>query len=109
MSTATAWLMLLAAGVLDVLWALSMKYADGYTRPGWSALSLALLAAFVWLLGRSLSVLPVGTAYAVWTGIGAVGTVVAGALLFGESLGMMRLAGVALVLAGIVLLKLAPG
>ena len=108
MSTATAWLMLLAAGVLDVLWALSMKYADGYTRLGWSALSLALLAAFVWLLGRSLSVLPVGTAYAVWTGIGAVGTVVAGALLFGESLGPLRLAGVALVLAGIVLLKLAP-
>lgn len=108
MSTATAWSMLLVAGVLDVLWALSMKYADGYTRLGWSSLSLVLLAAFVWLLGRSLSVLPVGTAYAVWTGIGAVGTVVAGALLFGESLGALRLAGVALVLAGIVLLKLAP-
>ena len=108
MSTAAAWALLLLAGVLDVLWALAMKQAQGYTRPGWSLTSLLLLAAFVWLLGKSLSVLPVGTAYAVWTGLGAVGTVLAGALLFGESLGAMRLGGVALVLAGIVVLKLAP-
>ncbi|MFC3551874.1 DMT family transporter [Lysobacter cavernae] len=109
MSAATAWLMLLLAGVLDVLWALAMKQAQGYTRLGWTLTSLLLLAAFVWLLGKSLSVLPVGTAYAVWTGIGAVGTVLAGALLFGESLGAARLGGIALVLAGIVVLKLAPG
>lgn len=108
MSHALAWGMLLVAGVLDVLWALAMKQAEGYTRLGWSLVSLLLLAAFVWLLGRSLSVLPVGTAYAVWTGIGAVGTVLAGALLFGESLGAVRLGGIALVLAGIVVLKLAP-
>lgn len=108
MSNALAWGMLLVAGVLDVLWALAMKQAEGYTRLGWSFVSLLLLAAFVWLLGRSLSVLPVGTAYAVWTGIGAVGTVLAGAWLFGESLGAMRLSGIALVLAGIVVLKLAP-
>lgn len=108
MTPATAWLLLLAAGALDVAWALAMKYADGYTRPGWSLVSLLLLAAFVYLLGKSLTVLPVGTAYAVWTGIGAVGTVIAGALLFGESLGLARLGGIALVLAGIVLLKLAP-
>jgi len=74
---------LLAAGVLDVLWAIAMKYADGYTRIGWSILSLALLAAFVFLLGRSLQVLPVGT-YAVWTGVGAVGTVLMGVVLFAE-------------------------
>jgi len=108
MTPATAWLLLLVAGLLDVLWALAMKYAEGYTRPGWSVASLLLLGAFVWLLGRSLTVLPVGTAYAVWTGIGAIGTVVAGALLFGEALGAMRLMGIGLVLAGIVVLKVAP-
>lgn len=108
MKPTLAWGLLLLAGVLDVLWALAMKQSQGYTRPGWSVLSLLLLGGFVWLLGRSLSVLPVGTAYAVWTGLGAVGTVLAGAWLFGESLGAMRLGGVALVLAGIVVLKLAP-
>lgn len=108
MKPTVAWGLLLLAGALDVLWALAMKQSQGYTRPGWSVLSLLLLGGFVWLLGRSLSVLPVGTAYAVWTGLGAVGTVLAGAWLFGESLGAMRLGGVALVLAGIVVLKLAP-
>jgi quaternary ammonium compound-resistance protein SugE len=108
MTTATACWLLIVAGVLDVLWAVAMKYADGYTRTGWSLVSLFLLAAFVWLLGRSLTVLPVGTAYAVWTGIGAIGTVAAGAWLFGEPLGAMRLCGIALVLAGIVVLKLVP-
>lgn len=84
-----------------------MKYAEGYTRTGWTLISLALLAAFVFLLGRSLTVLPVGTAYAVWTGIGAAGTVVMGVLLFGESLEPLRLGGIALVVVGIVALKIA--
>ncbi|WKB55040.1 DMT family transporter [Eleftheria terrae] len=104
-----AWLALVAAGLLDVAWALSMKQAQGYTRLGWSLLSLALLGAFVYLLGRALQALPLGTAYAVWTGIGAVGTVLAGALAFGESLDVPRLLGIGLVLTGIVVLKLAPG
>ena len=69
------WGILVAAGLLDVAWAIAMKYANGYTRAGWSLLSLVFLAAFVILLGRALQVLPVGTAYAVWTGIGAIGTV----------------------------------
>lgn len=103
-----AWAALIAAGLLDVAWAVSMKYAQGYTRLGWSLVSLALLGAFVFLLGRALQALPVGTAYAVWTGIGAIGTVLMGAFLFGESLNPVRLAGIALVLAGIVALKLAP-
>lgn len=107
MSQTTAWLALFAAGGLDVAWAISMKYADGYTRFGWTVLSLLLLAAFVYLLGRCLTVLPVGTAYAVWTGIGAAGTVLMGALLFGESLAPLRLAGVLLVVTGIVALKAA--
>lgn len=109
MSPALAWLALVAAGLLDVAWALSMKQAQGYTRLGWSLLSLALLGAFVYLLGRALQALPLGTAYAVWTGIGAVGTVLAGALAFGESLDVPRLLGIGLVPAGIVVLKLAPG
>jgi quaternary ammonium compound-resistance protein SugE len=85
-----------------------MKYAEGYTRPGWSLISLLLLAAFVYLLGRVLAVLPVGSAYAVWTGIGAAGTVLLGVLLFGESLSPARIGGVVLVVLGIVLLKTAP-
>jgi quaternary ammonium compound-resistance protein SugE len=108
MSQGLAWVLLVAAGLLDVAWAITMKLAQGYTRPGWSALSLLLLAGFVYLLGRVLDVLPVGTAYAVWTGIGAAGTVLVGMLLFEESVNAMRLVGVALVVAGIAALKAAP-
>jgi quaternary ammonium compound-resistance protein SugE len=109
MSPGLAWGALLLAGLLDVAWALSMKAAEGWTRPGWSLASLAFLGGFVWLLGRALQVLPVGTAYAAWTGLGAAGTVLAGALLFGEALGAARLLGIALVLAGILALRVAPG
>jgi quaternary ammonium compound-resistance protein SugE len=108
MSQSLAWIALVAAGLLDVAWAIAMKYADGYTRLGWSLLSLVLLAAFVFLLGRALQALPVGTAYAVWNGIGAVGTVLMGIVLFGETLNPVRLGGIALVLIGIIALKLAP-
>jgi quaternary ammonium compound-resistance protein SugE len=107
MGQTAAWITLVSAGLLDVAWAVSMKYADGYTRLGWSVLSLALLGLFVFLLGKTLQVLPVGIAYAVWTGIGAIGTVMMGALLFGEALSRAQLGGVALVVAGIALLKLA--
>lgn len=108
MSQTVAWILLLVAGLLDVAWAISMKYADGYTKPGWSIVSILLLAAFVYLLGRVLEALPVGTAYAVWTGIGAAGTVIAGMVLFAEPLGLLRLGGVVVVLVGIAMLKLAP-
>lgn len=108
MSQGTAWLLLVVSGLLDVAWAVSMKYAEGYTRLGWSLVSLILLAAFVYLLGRVLAVLPVGSAYAVWTGIGAAVTVLLGILLFGESLSLARIGGVILVVLGIVLLKAAP-
>lgn len=107
MSPSSAWAMLVIAGLLDVGWAIAMKYAEGYTRAGWSIVSLALLAAFVLLLGRALKVLEVGVAYSVWTGIGAAGTFSMGVVLFGESLSAMKLAGIALVLLGIVALKLA--
>src|SRR3954454_16693292 len=102
MSPQIAWVVLVTAGLLDVGWAVAMKYADGYTRLGWSLVSLVLLAAFVFLLGRALQVLEIGTAYTVWTGIGAVGTLTMGVLLFGEAVSTTKLAGIALVLAGIV-------
>lgn len=108
MSQSVAWSLLILSGLLDVAWAVSMKYAEGYTRPGWTILSLVLLGAFVYLLGRVLEVLPIGTAYAVWTGIGAAGTVLLGIVLFAESVSPMRLGGVALVVLGIVALRLAP-
>jgi quaternary ammonium compound-resistance protein SugE len=101
--------MLVLAGILDVLWALSLKYAEGYTKLGWSLVSVAVLALLVILLGRSLLVLPVGTAYAVWTGIGAAGTVVMGILLFGESADPGRLAWIGLIVVGIIGLKLRSG
>ncbi|WP_439356808.1 DMT family transporter [Bradyrhizobium sp. DASA03007] len=107
MSQSAAWLMLVIAGALDVGWAISMKYAEGYTRAGWSLASLVLLAAFVFPLGRALNVLEVGVAYSVWTGIGAAGTFLLGVVLFGETLSAVKLAGIALVLTGIVALKLA--
>lgn len=108
MKPATAWLLLIAAGLIDVAWAASMKLSQGYTRLGWTALSLIALAAFVYLLGRALTALPVGSAYAVWTGIGAAGTVLLGAAVFGETLNPLRIGGVALIVAGIVLLHRAP-
>ncbi|MCC8937703.1 multidrug efflux SMR transporter [Bradyrhizobium sp. Arg68] len=108
MSHSIAWIALVVAGLLDVGWAISMKYAEGYTRLGWTLVSLLLLAAFVFLLGRALQVLGVGVAYTVWTGIGAVGTLSMGVLLFNEALNPMKIAGIALVLAGIAALKIAP-
>ncbi|MCS3449169.1 MULTISPECIES: DMT family transporter [Bradyrhizobium] len=108
MSHSVAWIALIVAGLLDVGWAISMKYAEGYTRLGWTLVSLLLLAAFVFLLGRALQVLGVGVAYTVWTGIGAAGTLAMGVLLFNEALNPMKVAGIALVLIGIAALKLAP-
>lgn len=108
MNQTAAWQALVAAGFFDVAWAVSMRYAEGYTRPGWSLASLVFLGLFVSLLGRALEALPVGAAYAVWTGIGAAGTVFIGVLRFGETLNPVRVVGVVLVLAGIVALRLAP-
>lgn len=106
MTSSIAWILLIISGLLDVAWAVSIKYADGYSRPGWSVLSLGLLASFVYLLGRSLEALPVGTAYAVWTGIGAVGTTALGVFLFQEPVNAIRLCSIFLVIAGIAGLKL---
>lgn len=86
--------------------ALSMKKAEGFSNPAWTAVSLVLLAIFVVLLTKALQVLPVGTAYDVWPGIGAAGTVCAGIMLFGEPASAMRLIFIAIIVAGIVGLNL---
>ncbi len=103
------WLILILAGVLETAWAVGLKYTDGFSRPVPTALTVAALIASVWLLALSVRTLPLGTAYAVWTGIGAVGTVIFGILRFGESASWFRLACVGLIVVGLVGLKLAPG
>lgn len=107
MSTNWGWIMLVASGVVDVAWALATKKADGFREPGWTLISLVLLALFVWFLAKALQVLPVGTAYAVWTGIGAVGSVGAGIVLFGEAADVTKLLFVGVTLVGIIGLKAA--
>ncbi len=101
-----AWIWLLVAGLLEVAWAIGLKASDGFRRPGISALTVTAMIASFYGLAQALKVLPVGTGYAVWTGIGAVGTAIAGIVLFGESKDVGRLVSVALIVAGIVGLKL---
>ena len=102
MTTTWGWIYLIASGLIDVAWALSAKKAQGFTNPAWTAVSLVLLALFVFLLTKALEVLPVGTAYAVWTGIGAAGTVLVGIVLFSEPASAIRLVFIAIIVAGIV-------
>ncbi|MCK1659449.1 MULTISPECIES: quaternary ammonium compound efflux SMR transporter SugE [unclassified Bradyrhizobium] len=101
-----AWSILLVAGLLEVGWAIGLKYTEGFTKPVPSVLTLAAMAGSVTLLGLALKTLPIGTAYAVWTGIGAVGTAALGIILFGEPAAAFRLASIGLIVAGIVGLKL---
>ncbi len=103
---AAAWAVLLIAGLCEVAWAVGLKYTEGFTRLAPTVWTLAAMAASVLLLAWSLKTLPVGTAYAVWTGIGAVGTAMLGMVLFGESREAARLASIALIVAGILGLKL---
>jgi quaternary ammonium compound-resistance protein SugE len=101
-----AWLLLLIAGLLEIGWAVGLKYTEGFTRLVPSVLTLISMAASVGMLGLALKTLPIGTAYAVWTGIGAVGTAILGIALFGDPVGIARLACIGLIVAGIVGLKL---
>lgn len=102
-----AWGILFLAGLLEIGWAVGLKYTDGFTRPWPTAGTAAALVGSIALLGAALRTLPLGTAYAVWTGIGTVGTAIVGILLFGEAAGAVRLLCVALIVAGIIGLKLA--
>ena len=104
-----AWFYLLLAGLLEVGWAVGLKYTDGFRRPWPSLATAAAMAASFALLAQALKTLPLGTAYTVWTGIGAVGTVLLGILLFGESRDLLRLLCIALIVAGVVGLRLVGG
>ena len=98
-----AWICLLAAGCLEMVWVTAMKLSDGFTRVGYSVLTVA--AASVWLLAQAVKTLPMGTAYAVWTGIGALGAVVLGIVIFKEPATAARMFFAALLLIGIIGLK----
>jgi quaternary ammonium compound-resistance protein SugE len=103
---AMAWIYLVLAGLFEIGWAIGLKYTDGFTRPVPTAMTVASMAVSLFLLGLALKTLPLGTAYAIWTGIGTVGTVILGIALFGESTQVLRLACIGLIVAGIVGLKL---
>lgn len=101
------WLIVVIAGLMETGWAIGLKYSDGFTRLWPSVLTIVGAVASFWLLSLAMKTLPVGTTYAVWVAIGMVGTAIAAALLFDEPLGLMRMAGIGLILAGITMLKLA--
>jgi len=100
-----AWITLAVAGLLEIIWAIGLKYADGFTKPVPSAITIMAMIASMWLLAQAARTLPIGTAYAVWTGIGAVGAALLGIMLFSESPNVMRLACIGLIVAGIIGLK----
>ncbi|ACB35900.1 small multidrug resistance protein [Leptothrix cholodnii SP-6] len=99
------WTLLFFAGLFEIGWAIGLKYTEGFTKPLPTALTLASMVASVGLLGLAIRDLPVGTAYAVWTGIGTVGTVILGIVLMGDSAAALRLVCLGLILLGIVGLK----
>lgn len=108
MSASWGWALILVAGLLDIGWADAMKKSEGLTRWGWTALAVAILGLIVIAIGRALLAIPVGTAYAVFTGVGAIGTAALGIFVFGESTAPLRLACIGLIVAGAIGLKLFP-
>ncbi|MCG6578201.1 quaternary ammonium compound efflux SMR transporter SugE [Pseudomonas sp. AF32] len=100
-----SWIILFFAGLFEVGWAVGLKYTDGFSRPLPTALTIAAMGISLGLLGLAMKELPLGTAYAIWTGVGAVGTVIAGIILFGESMALVRLVSVALIVTGLIGLK----
>ncbi|ALZ18292.1 quaternary ammonium compound efflux SMR transporter SugE [Pseudomonas aeruginosa] len=101
-----SWIILFFAGLFEVGWAVGLKYTEGFSKPLPTVLTALAMLVSLGLLGLAMKHLPLGTAYAVWTGVGAVGTVIAGIILFGESMALLRLASVALIVCGLVGLKL---
>ena len=102
-----AWIILVVAGLFEVGWAIGLKYAEGFTRLWPTIWTVLAMIASLWLLGIAMKSLPVGTAYSVWVGVGAVGTVILGIVLLGDPVNATRLVSVALIIAGIIGLKLA--
>lgn len=105
--TVNPWVLLAIAGLMETGWALGLKYSEGFTRLVPSVLTIAGALLSFWLLSIAMKTLPVGTAYAVWVGIGAVGTAILAVYLFGEPINSTRVLGIALILAGIAALKFA--
>lgn len=102
-----AWVILFFAGLAEVGWAVGLKYTEGFSRLWPSIGTIVAMLVSLWLLGLALKDLPLGTAYAIWTGIGTIGTAILGIVLFGESAAVLRLVCIGLIVAGIVGLKLA--
>ena len=102
----TSWLCLIVAGCFEIVWALGIKYTDGFSKPVPSLITVGAMIASVWLLAIALKSIPVGTGYAVWVGIGAVGAAIGGVILFGESKSWPRLVCILLIVTGVVGLKL---
>lgn len=102
-----AWIYLTIAGLLEILWAYSMKLSHGFTRPAASAVTIVAMIASFALLSMSMRVLPLGTAYTIWTGIGAVGAFAVGITVLGEPAGNLRILAAALIVSGLVLMKIA--
>ncbi|CDG22511.1 Quaternary ammonium compound-resistance protein sugE [Xenorhabdus poinarii G6] len=102
-----SWLILLIAGLLEVVWAIGLKYTQGFSRLGPSVMALGAMAVSMGLLAYAMKTLPAGTAYAVWTGIGAVGTAIFGIMVLGESVNVARILSLGLIVIGIMGLKLA--
>ena len=100
-----AWVYLAVAGLFEIGWAIGLKYSDGFSKPFPSFLTVVTMGVSLWLLAVAMRTIPVGTAYAVWTGIGAVGVAVLGMVLFGESREILRVLCLFLIIAGIVGLK----
>ncbi|WP_313300701.1 multidrug efflux SMR transporter [Diaphorobacter sp.] len=101
-----AWVYLLLAGILEVIWAYSMKQSEGFTRLGPSAVTIVTMIASFGLLAVAMRSLPLGTAYTIWTGIGAVGAFIVGVMVLGEQLTAMRVGAAVLIVSGLVLMKL---
>ena len=106
MSVTTSWVLLLIAGLLEVCWAIGLKYTEGFTRPLPSFFTIITLAASMYLLARAAQTIPIGTAYGVWVGIGALGAAILGIILFKESLSLPRLFFLILLFVSILGLKL---
>jgi quaternary ammonium compound-resistance protein SugE len=104
-----AWIMLVVAGLLEVVWSLAMKQSDGFTRLVPSVVTLVTMVASFALLAASMKTLPLGTAYTIWTGIGAIGAFTVGIVVLGEAATPLRLLAAALILSGLVLMKVSTG
>lgn len=100
-----AWIILITAGVFETVWAYYMKLSDGFTRLGPTVATFAAMAVSIGLLGIAMKSLPLGTAYSVWTGIGAIGAFVVGIVVLGEAASPMRLIAAAMIIGGLVLMK----